>query len=106
MTKPSEEQAVSVAQGGDGMEDKCVCCGAVIPEGTMACPNCLVSHEHIQTNYERILAMGVKELAEFICDNTRECCDCRGYDYCEPTKVHANGLITWLKKEVHNYGEE
>ena len=25
------------------MEDKCVCCGAVIPEGTQVCPNCLVT---------------------------------------------------------------
>ena len=23
-------------------EDRCVCCGAVIPEGRMVCPNCLV----------------------------------------------------------------
>lgn len=22
--------------------DRCVCCGEIIPEGTMACPNCLV----------------------------------------------------------------
>ena len=25
------------------MEDKCVCCGAIIPEGTMTCPNCMES---------------------------------------------------------------
>lgn len=23
------------------MEDRCVCCGDIIPEGQMACPNCL-----------------------------------------------------------------
>ena len=23
-------------------EDRCVCCGAVIPEGRMVCPNCLL----------------------------------------------------------------
>ena len=23
-------------------EDRCVCCGEIIPEGWMACPNCLV----------------------------------------------------------------
>lgn len=22
------------------MEDRCVCCGALIPEGKMVCPNC------------------------------------------------------------------
>lgn len=24
------------------MEDRCVCCGEIIPEGTWVCPNCLV----------------------------------------------------------------
>ena len=24
-------------------EDRCICCGAVIPEGRMVCPNCLVT---------------------------------------------------------------
>lgn len=23
--------------------DRCVCCGAIIPEGQMVCPNCLVT---------------------------------------------------------------
>ena len=23
-------------------EDRCVCCGEIIPEGQMVCPNCLV----------------------------------------------------------------
>lgn len=25
------------------MEDKCVCCGAAIPEGSQYCPNCMVN---------------------------------------------------------------
>lgn len=74
----------------------CVCCGAVIPEGTMVCPNCLVGREHIKTNYEIILTMSKRELAEFICDNTKDCRECKGYDYCENVNVHANGLIKWL----------
>ena len=24
------------------MVDRCVCCGEIIPEGTMVCPNCLL----------------------------------------------------------------
>ena len=24
-------------------EDRCVCCGEIIPEGRMVCPNCLVT---------------------------------------------------------------
>ena len=55
------------------MEDRCVSCGAVIPEGTMVCSNCFVGKEHIQTNYERILAMSLTELAVFICENTKDC---------------------------------
>ena len=97
--------AVSVAQGDDDMEDRCVCCGAIVPEGTMACPNCLVSHEHIKTNYESILAMSLTELALFMCDNTSVCNACAGVEYCEYGK-RASGLINWLKKEVQTDGEE
>ena len=25
------------------MEDRCICCGAVIPEGRQVCPNCMVT---------------------------------------------------------------
>ena len=83
------------------MENRCVSCGAVIPEGTMVCSNCLVGKKHIQTNYERILAMSKAELAEFICDQVTECTCCAGFEYCEQGK-HANGLIKWLsmKNEV------
>lgn len=91
--------------GDDVMENRCVCCGAVIPEGMMVCPKCLVAREHIQTNYERILSMSLVDLAVFICDNTRECCDCKGFEYCVANKGHANGLVTWMKKEVQD-GEE
>lgn len=35
------------AGGSDGggmtmAEDRCICCGAIIPEGNLACSNCLV----------------------------------------------------------------
>ena len=97
--------AVSVALEGDDMEDRCVFCGAVIPEGTMVCPSCLVNKEHIQTNYDRIVAMSLTELAEFICENIQDCERCKGYDYCGNGR-HANGMIKWLKKEVQKDGEE
>ena len=25
------------------MEDRCICCGAIIPEGNWVCPNCLLN---------------------------------------------------------------
>ena len=103
-TKPNEEMAVSVALGDDDMENRCVCCGSVIPEGTMICPKCFVAREHIQTNYERIISMNLVDLAVFICENTTECGGCKGFEYCEKGE-HANGMITWLKKEVQD-GEE
>jgi hypothetical protein len=81
------------------MVDRCVCCGEIIPEGGMVCPNCLVGREHIKTNYERIISMSMKELAESICDNTNECGDCVGFCYCVADAGHANGLIEWLENE-------
>lgn len=27
-------------------ENRCVCCGEVIPEGRMVCPNCEAKHGH------------------------------------------------------------
>lgn len=33
-------------------EDRCVCCGAVIPEGRMVCPNCLVYVKEGERNEE------------------------------------------------------
>ena len=32
------------------MEDRCVCCGAIIPEGSWACPRCLVCVNAKQEN--------------------------------------------------------
>lgn len=31
------------------MEDRCICCGSVIPEGRQVCPNCLVARKKIPT---------------------------------------------------------
>lgn len=69
-TKPSEDLAVLVARGDDDM-----------------------------TNYERIKEMSLNELAEFLCNNTRECHCCNGFDYCVLLAGTANGLIKWLKME-------
>ena len=81
------------------MEDRCVSCGAVIPEGTMVCSKCMVNKDHIQNNYERILAMSLTELAVFLCENTKDCEECAGCDYCTTWGGHANGMITWLKSK-------
>lgn len=33
------------------MEDRCICCGEIIPEGVQVCPNCLVASKY-QSKYE------------------------------------------------------
>ena len=30
------------------MEDRCVVCGEVIPEGTLVCPNCKARYEKVE----------------------------------------------------------
>lgn len=30
------------------MEDRCVVCGQVIPEGTLVCPNCQAKYERVE----------------------------------------------------------
>lgn len=44
------------------MENKCVCCGAEIPEGRMVCPSC----EDIQ--------LGEKHICPIVCDGRSETC--------------------------------
>jgi RNA polymerase subunit RPABC4/transcription elongation factor Spt4 len=31
-------------------EDRCICCGEIIPEGRMVCPNCLVTVKEGEDN--------------------------------------------------------
>ena len=101
--KPREEITVSEVADGDDMEDRCVCCGDVIPEGTMVCQRCFVNENHIQTNYDRILAMNITQLAEFICENTKECGDCKGYDYCVADAGHGSLLSSLMKLNWFHY---
>ena len=41
------------------MEDKCVCCGAVIPEGRQVCPNCFSSVEKIENSSVSTSPVGI-----------------------------------------------
>lgn len=51
------------------------------------------------TNEEMIKSMPTEELANFICKNI-ECYECPGKNFCYLAECNANGLQTWLKKEV------
>ena len=51
------------------------------------------------TNEEKMLSMTTEELAKFIC-KYMVCYKCPGRNYCYLADGNANGLQTWLKKEV------
>lgn len=51
------------------------------------------------TNEEKMKSMTTEELAKFICKNI-ECYECPGKNFCYLAEGNANGLQTWLKKEV------
>lgn len=51
------------------------------------------------TNEEKMKSMTTEELAKFICEQTF-CFKCKGKDYCYLAEGNANGLQTFLKKEV------
>lgn len=52
-----------------------------------------------KTNFDRIKAMSVEELANFICD-IADCEDCPGWLLCRSGGGAANGLIKYLESEV------
>lgn len=51
------------------------------------------------TNFYKIKAMSVQELAEFICDQS-DCDKCPGDRLCLLDGGHANGLVKYLESEV------
>ena len=53
--KETQWDYVFARKGGNNMsENRCVCCGAIIPEGTQVCPNCeKKSYFHRETPEER-----------------------------------------------------
>lgn len=51
------------------------------------------------TNFDRIKAMSVEELAKFICDCT-DCDRCYGRELCILGDGVANGLVKYLESEV------
>ena len=58
-----------------------------------------------QTNFEKIKAMSVEELAKWLCKHM-DCWEtdptrlCPGYEFCTTHDGEENGLIAWLKSEV------
>ena len=49
------------------MDNLCVCCGIPIPEGRQVCPICEAHGKpKKKTNFDRIKAMSVEEMADFL----------------------------------------
>lgn len=51
-------------------ENRCVCCGEIIPEGMMVCPNCLVTSKEEKRLYN------AHEVAEIIAELFGDTCAC------------------------------
>lgn len=48
-------------------EDRCICCGEVIPEGTMVCPNCQVSQmKKKKYNYANEVYLEIKAYSPYV----------------------------------------
>lgn len=82
-------------------EEKCVCCGATIPEGRQVCIICGYKAGKVKTNYDRIRIMSIDELVEFM----QKCgWDFPPYcDYNESKTCDQNCLRCakeWLESEV------
>ena len=58
------------------------------------------------TNFERIKEMKLYDLAVFLCENTKDCEDCAGCNYCTTLGRHANGMVAWLMSEEQDDGQK
>lgn len=92
------------------LDNVCVCCGKEIPEGRQVCKSCetegqrmgLLSKPAVVTNFDRIRAMSVEQLAEFI-DEVTDCCSDGWLCHKCPIRVGScdkESFIDWLKQEA------
>ena len=80
-------------------DNRCVCCGEIIPEGMIACPNCLVVSKNPncgKCRYRLWLAR--------LCDIHvwGEDCDKYGTDLCK--KMNDPQFIKWMDERNEKYG--
>ena len=102
------------------MDNRCVCCGEIIPEGRQVCPNCNASvgthtvdscesknakdiRKNCVTNYDRIRNMSVDELATLL--GYSSCNVCPAKQFCDSTYAikykNCNDVLKhWLENEV------
>lgn len=96
-------------------ENRCVCCGEIVPEGRMVCPTCEARagapkydhheffHHKRPTNADRIRAMSDEELAEWLFE---VCCfdspfGCPAFDKkLSMEKSCREYWLDWLRQEA------
>ena len=86
------------------MEDRCVMCGEIIPEGRQICPLCEQGKTH-KTNADHIRTMSDEDLMQFLFNEVSNNIIC---SFCVPTMRtkckcdgHCkNGILEWLKQPV------
>lgn len=72
-------------------ENRCICCGEIIPEGMMVCPKCQVSVKP-KTNADHIRNYDDGELRDFICGLTT-------CEICRFATTNGCALKVWLEGE-------
>lgn len=96
-------------------ENRCVCCGEIVPEGRQVCPTCearasapkydpaefFSAERKRMTNAMRIRAMSDEEIAEWLAKIT-DCGECHvATSICLASeKLCASAWLDWLKQEV------
>jgi hypothetical protein len=86
---------VSLINGHIDNANRCIHCDEIIPEGRWHCPNCETPKK--QTNFGRIKAMSVDELAEFLESTNNQTAIKVGDEY---IVRHKKYLKIWLESEV------
>ena len=81
------------------MDEKCVVCGDIVPEGVRVCPKCYWDKSKIKTNFDRVKALSPEMFVKLFpgkcliaiygeerrCENQPSCAEC---------------MVDWLKTEV------
>lgn len=85
------------------MDNRCICCGEIIPEGMLTCPNCLVASRGDMNPYwknicaiaEKQRAKGMKTYGTGIEDNPADIIT--RIEYLEEELVDALMYCEWIK---------
>ena len=76
------------------MENNCVCCGRIIPEGRSVCPDCEAGTPYTTTTrHQQILKMDIEQFAEFLLG-------IETIGFMEKKLTSYSDRLKWLQQEV------